>query len=239
MSCGMTRNTAAPPWPCSGFITTAPCSSRKALISSRSREIRVGGISCGKFITNSFSGALRTLAGSFTTSVLGCMPFEKMRRGDVGEIERRVLPQQDDIEGRQRLAPGLAEGEMVAGFVAHGQHLNRRDQLLAAQRQLVGRVIGQPVAALLRLQQQRKGRIAADVDARDGVHLDGDVEFHGGSRAGSGSRFGSRLAGYQVLASNAAGRWRGRRRGAISMASKRKSNSACSGCVISQPARHR
>ena len=106
-------------------------------------------------------------------------PFEKMRRGDVGEIERRVLPQQDDVEVRQRLAPRLAEREMVAGLVAHGQHLDRRHQLLAAQRELVRRVIGQPVAALLRLQQQRKGRIAADVDARDGVHLDGDVQFHG------------------------------------------------------------
>ena len=39
MSCGITRNTAAPPWPCSGFMTTAPCSARKELISSRSREI--------------------------------------------------------------------------------------------------------------------------------------------------------------------------------------------------------
>jgi hypothetical protein len=34
------------------------------------------------------------------------------------------------------------------------------------------------VAALLRFQQQRKSRIAADVDARDGIHLDGDVQFH-------------------------------------------------------------
>ena len=38
----------------------------------------------------------------------------------------------------------------------------------------------------------------------------------------------------QALASNAANRWRGSRRGAISMASKRRSNSACSGCAISQ-----
>jgi len=34
--------------------------------------------------------------------------FEEMRRGDVGEIERRVLPQQDDVILRQRLAPRLA-----------------------------------------------------------------------------------------------------------------------------------
>ena len=77
MSCGITRNTAAPPWPCSGFITTAPCSSRKALISSRSREISVGGISCGKSITKIFSGALRTLAGLFTTSVFGWIRSRK------------------------------------------------------------------------------------------------------------------------------------------------------------------
>ncbi|MGC0321872.1 hypothetical protein ABIG06_002501 [Bradyrhizobium sp. USDA 326] len=77
MSCGITRNTAAPPWPCSGFMTTAPCLSRNALISSRSREISVGGISCGKFITNSFSGALRTEAGSLTTSVFGWMRSRK------------------------------------------------------------------------------------------------------------------------------------------------------------------
>ena len=67
---------------------------------------------------------------------------------------------------------------MIAHLVAHGERLHRRHQLFAAQRQLVRRVIGQPVAALLRLQQQREGRIAADVDARDGVHLDGDVQFH-------------------------------------------------------------
>ena len=110
------------------------------------------------------------------------MPFEKMRRGDVGEVERRVLPQQDDVECGKRLAPRLAEGEVIAGLVAHGEKLDRRHQLLALQRELVGRVVGQPVAALLRFQQQREGRIAADVDARDGVHLDGDVQFHAGVR---------------------------------------------------------
>ena len=52
-------------------MTTAPCLSRNALISSRSLEISVGGIRCGKSITKIFSGALRTLAGSFTTSVFG------------------------------------------------------------------------------------------------------------------------------------------------------------------------
>jgi hypothetical protein len=32
----------------------------------------VGGIKSGNCVTNSFSGALRTCTGSFTTSVFGC-----------------------------------------------------------------------------------------------------------------------------------------------------------------------
>ena len=83
---------------------------------------------------------------------------------------------------------------MIADLVAHGQHLDRRHQFLAAQRELVRGVVGKAVAALLRFQQQRKGRIAADVDTRDGVHLDGDIQFHGvgpglwrGSLSGSGA----------------------------------------------------
>src|SRR2546429_590179 len=82
----------------------------------------------------------------------GSRKLTEMRRGDVGEIERRVLPQQDDVECRKRLAPRLAHREMIAGLIAHGERLYRRDQLLAAQRKLVRRVIGKPVAALLRFQ---------------------------------------------------------------------------------------
>jgi len=57
---------------------------------------------------------------------------------------------------------------MIADLVAHGQHQDRRHQLLAFERELVRRVIGQCMAALLGFEQQRKGGIAADVDARDG-----------------------------------------------------------------------
>src|SRR4051794_2469535 len=114
---------------------------------------------------------------------------------------------------------------MIAVLVADAERMNRRDKILSAQRKLVRRVVANRVAALLCLQQQSKSRIAADVDARDGVHLDGDIQFHLRVRFESMN---------QVLASNAANRWRGSRRGAISMTSKRRSKSACSGCVISQ-----
>src|SRR6201992_643443 len=174
MSCGITRNTAAPPWPCSGFITTAPCSSRNALISSRSREIKVGGIRCGKSITKIFSGALRTLAGLFTTSVLGWIRSRKC----VEVMEARSNGGACRHSTASKRAK-RAQRKMIADLVAHRQHLHRGDQFLAAQRQLVGGVIGNPVAALLRLEQQREGGTAADVDTRDGVHLDGDIQFHG------------------------------------------------------------
>jgi hypothetical protein len=35
------------------------------------------------------------------------------------------------------------------------------------------------MAALLRLEQEREGGIAPDIDALDGVHLKGDFEGHG------------------------------------------------------------
>ena len=47
------------------------------------------------------------------------------------------------------------------------------------QRQPVGRVIGERVAALLRLQQQREGGIALDVDPLDRIHLHRDFQAHG------------------------------------------------------------
>ena len=49
------------------------CSRRKAWMSSARLVMRVGGISSGKWVANSFSGAFRTLTGSLTTRVAGWM----------------------------------------------------------------------------------------------------------------------------------------------------------------------
>ncbi len=67
------RNTPAPPLPNSGLTMMSRCSARKARIAAASQVMSVGGIRSGKWVTSSFSGALRTLAGSFTTSVCGWM----------------------------------------------------------------------------------------------------------------------------------------------------------------------
>jgi hypothetical protein len=105
--------------------------------------------------------------------------LEQMRGRDVGEVERRVLPHQDDVECRQRHAPVVAESEMVAHDVADGERLHAGEHLALQHRHPVGRVIAERVSAGLRLQQQRKGRIAADIDPLDRVHLNRDVQRHG------------------------------------------------------------
>jgi hypothetical protein len=104
--------------------------------------------------------------------------LEQMGGGDVGEVERRVLPEQHHVEFGELRTPRLAQGEIIALPVAHLEGLDGRRHLGAAQRQPVRRVIGDRMPPPLRLQQQRKGGIAADADARDRVHLHGDFQGH-------------------------------------------------------------
>ena len=67
---------------------------------------------------------------------------------------------------------------MVAGDVAHGERLDGGKDTGVEQRQPVGRVIRERVAALLRFQQQGEGGIALDVDPLDRIHLHRDIESH-------------------------------------------------------------
>ena len=119
----------------------------------------------------------------------------------------------------------LAEREMVAGNVAHRERPYRGRYFAVAQREPVGRVIGQRIGALLRLEQQRERRIAADVDPLDRIHLDGDVQAHGGmacwaeivgceagqrsTQFSGGPATRSPRAVLQRVASNALTMWRG------------------------------
>ena len=68
---------------------------------------------------------------------------------------------------------------MVAWLVLHGQAVAERDDLAVAEREIVRRVVEHVVAAPLRFEQEREGRIAPDIDALDRVHLEGDFEGHG------------------------------------------------------------
>ncbi len=104
--------------------------------------------------------------------------LEQMRRGDVGEVEGRVLAEQHDVESGEIDEIGRPQGEVVALVLAHRDRLDGRPDMPIAHCQTVGCVVIEEMAALLGLEHQRKGRIAADDDPRDMVHLDGDFEGH-------------------------------------------------------------
>ena len=100
------------------------------------------------------------------------------------------------------------------------------------------------MGSFLRLEQQRKGRIAANINPFDGIHLDGDIEAHGGAMFWVGTGRGElRLKVYAILsmpatrlcesdlqhvASNALTMWRGSLPGTTSMTSKRIAH--CASC---------
>jgi hypothetical protein len=90
--------------------------------------------------------------------------FQQIRRGDVSEVERRVLAQQHHVELGEVLPPRLAERKMAAFLVAHLERCHGGEHLVAAQGEPVGGVIGKHMAPPLRLQQQCECGIAADVD---------------------------------------------------------------------------
>ena len=85
------------------------------------------------------------------------------------------------------IAPhGSPSVEMVALHVLHRHVLDRRRNPAVAHGELVGRVVEELVPARLRLQHQREAAVTGDVDALDGVHLDGDVQRHGELRYRAG-----------------------------------------------------
>ena len=67
---------------------------------------------------------------------------------------------------------------MVAGDVAYGEFLDGGKDAGVEQRQPVGRVIREPVAALLCFQQQGEGGVALDIDPLDRIHLHRNIESH-------------------------------------------------------------
>jgi hypothetical protein len=73
---------------------------------------------------------------------------------------------------------------VVALLAAQVHGLRAGHHLAVAEDQVGWRVVPDRIAALLGFQAQHEGRIAVDVDRRDMVHLDGDVELHGGILTG-------------------------------------------------------
>ncbi len=92
-------------------------------------------------MTNTFSGALRTLAGIVDHQRLRMDTLKQMRGRDICKIEGRVLAQEYDVEFREGRSPRLVQREMVAGLVADAEGLDVGEHLAIEQCQPVGRVI--------------------------------------------------------------------------------------------------
>ena len=110
---------------------------------------------------------------------LGVDALEDVGERDVVHVEGRVLPHQHHVVGREIGAAELPEPVVLALRLV--EDLDRRQlgrYRVVAQGKGVRRVIGYRVAAGLRLEHQREGRIAQGVDRGDGVHLDRDAELH-------------------------------------------------------------
>jgi hypothetical protein len=105
-------------------------------------------------------------------------PLQHVGGRDVGEVERRILAQQDHVELGECDPPRFSERDVIAHNIAHFDRLDGGKYLRSALGQLRRAVIAQPVTALLRFEQQSEGRIAADVDPVDRVHLNGDIQNH-------------------------------------------------------------
>ena len=72
----------------------------------------------------------------------------------------------------------FAKGEMVSPHVTYRECPAARGDCAVAKCEIARAVIEKRMPARLRFQREREGRIASDVDALDGIHLDGDGEWH-------------------------------------------------------------
>ena len=102
-----------------------------------------------------------------------------MGRGDIGEVERRILAHQHDIDVATEIEPALLEhGEMAIVAAPHRNASGRRRQPAVAVGQVAGGIMPELMAARLARQHDREGRIAGDIDRFERIHLDRDLERH-------------------------------------------------------------
>jgi hypothetical protein len=114
--------------------------------------------------------------------------LQDVGRRDVAHVEGRVLAQVHHVHGAKVERLHLAQREVVAAFVAHGQRLRAGGNFAVALSQVLGQVVPELVAAVLRFERDGEGGVAADVDAIDRVHLNGDGEGHALSRLLAGGQ---------------------------------------------------
>ena len=111
---------------------------------------------------------------------LGMNGFEHVRGGDVVHVEGRILAHVHHVitsrDRRAAFRPALRDCPARRAPRRPGQWPTERR---AIKGERIGVIAEDLVAAGLRFEHQREGRIALDGDALDGVHLEGGLESHG------------------------------------------------------------
>ncbi len=126
-----------------------------------------------------FLGRIADLGGIVDHQGLALDPLEQMGGGDVGEVERRILAHQHDVDVAAEIDDRrLAELEMGALDPLHRHRPGHRPQPPVRPAQILDRIIKEPMPARLRCEHDREGRIARDIDGLQRIHLDGDGKAH-------------------------------------------------------------
>ena len=101
--------------------------------------------------------------------------FQQVGRGDVTDIERRILPHQHDVDvGAEVQHFNVAGAEMIAIDVLHGHRPGAGTNPAVLIAQVIGQIMVEAVAALLGAKHQRESRIAGNANRFERVHLHGD-----------------------------------------------------------------
>ena len=119
--------------------------------------------------------------------------LQKMSCRNIGEIERRVLPQKHDVNAGEIDEPSLAQTRVIALEVLDLQRLRHGFNARAVEPQTIGRVIEDAMAARLRFEEKREGRNRPQCGCARSGPLHGDGKRHVGS-SGKGQSISSLYA---------------------------------------------
>ena len=116
-------------------------------------------------------------------------PLEQVRGRDVAEVERRILPHQDDIDVLAEVEDRkFAQPEMVARDGLDRDLMGPRVQPSVLPGQILGEIMVELMPARLGAKHDREGGIAGDVDLLQRVHLHCNAKAHC-ARVGEGQAF--------------------------------------------------
>src|SRR6185312_9531442 len=106
--------------------------------------------------------------------------LEQVSRRYIAKVEGRILPHQDDVDILAEVEDArFAEAVMAACDPLDGDGIAHRPQPPFRKAEVFGRIIVETMSEFLRLEHDREGRIAVDVDLLERIHLDGDAQAHG------------------------------------------------------------